>query len=62
MNRSIWIVIVSATLLTGGLYSLPKVVVSTQERKLIGGKDSTSTTTSEEESATSSPLIPIQLL
>lgn len=41
MNRSVWIVIVLATLLTGGLYSLPKVVVSTQDRKLVGGKDST---------------------
>lgn len=50
MNRSIWIVIVFATLLTGGLYSLPKVVVSTQERKLIGTKDSTSATAPEEES------------
>jgi tetratricopeptide (TPR) repeat protein len=41
MNRSIWIVILLGTLLTGGLYSLPKVVVSTQERKQIGEKDST---------------------
>ncbi|MFN8349277.1 MAG: tetratricopeptide repeat protein [Spirosomataceae bacterium] len=41
MNRSVWIVIVLATGLTGGLYSLPKVVVNTQERKLTAGKDST---------------------
>lgn len=45
MNRSILMVVVFATLLTGGLYSLPKVVVSTQERKLVGGKNSTEATT-----------------
>lgn len=48
MNRSVLMVIVFATLLTGGLYSLPKVVVSTQERKLVGGKDSAATTTETE--------------
>jgi tetratricopeptide (TPR) repeat protein len=41
MNRSVWIVILLATLLTGGLYSLPRIVVSTQERKQVGEKDST---------------------
>lgn len=49
MNRSVLIVIVLATLLTGGLYSLPKVVVSTQERKLVGGKDSTQAPVSKQE-------------
>jgi tetratricopeptide (TPR) repeat protein len=41
MNRSVWTVILLATLLTGGLYSFPRVVVSTQERKQVGEKDST---------------------
>ncbi|WP_028666020.1 tetratricopeptide repeat protein [Runella zeae] len=51
MNRSILIIIILATVLTGGLYSLPKVVVSSQERKLTQGQDSTGTqsTTSAEE-------------
>ena len=46
MNRSILLIIVFATVLTGGLYSLPKVVVNTKERKLVGAQEST--TTSEE--------------
>lgn len=37
MNRSILIVILLATLLIGGLYSLPKVVVKSREQKLSGG-------------------------
>lgn len=41
MNRSILLIIVFATVLTGGLYSLPKVVVNTKERKLVGAQDST---------------------
>lgn len=57
MNRSIWMVIVLATLVTGGLYSLPKIVVSTQDRKLVGGKDSTDTQSpaSKEDAAASTP-------
>lgn len=57
MNRSIWMVIVLATLVTGGLYSLPKIVVSTQNRKLVGGKDSTDTQSpaSKEDAAASTP-------
>jgi tetratricopeptide (TPR) repeat protein len=56
MNRSVWIVILLATGLTGGLYSLPKVVVNTQERKLTGGKDSTQSETpvADEKAGTSS--------
>lgn len=69
MNRSVGIVILLATLVTGGLYSLPKVVVSTQERKSVGEKDSTqaqSPASSEEASAStpsnahSTPLTPEQ--
>jgi len=55
MNRSIWIVIVLATLLMGGLYSLPKVVVSTQERKLVGAKDSTETAPTAPQEGTKAP-------
>lgn len=53
MNRSVWLIIVLATLLTGGLYSLPKVVVSTQDRKLAGGKDSTQVSSSKEDKVSS---------
>ena len=47
MNRSILLVIVFATVLTGGLYSLPKVVVNSKERKLVEGKESTKTNETE---------------
>ncbi|WP_428661068.1 tetratricopeptide repeat protein [Runella sp.] len=47
MNRSILIVILLASVLTGGLYSLPKVVVKSQDRKLSEGKDSTQASASE---------------
>lgn len=53
MNRSVWLIIVLATLLTGGLYSLPKVVVSTQDRKLTGEKDSTQMSSSKEDNVSS---------
>lgn len=54
MNRSILIVILLATLLTGGLYSLPKVVVKSREQKLSGGgKDSTQAPVSEQSEQTS---------
>lgn len=53
MSRSIWLVIVLATLLTGGLYSLPKVVVSTQDRKLAGEKDSTQVSSSKDDNGSS---------
>lgn len=53
MNRSVWLVIVLATLLTGGLYSLPKVVVSTQDRKLAGEKDSTQVSSSNDDNVSS---------
>lgn len=49
MNRSILIVILLATLLTGGLYSLPKVVVKSREQKLSGGgTDSTQVPATEQ--------------
>ncbi len=48
MNRSIWIVIILATFLTGGLYSLPKVVVKSQERNLTESKDSTQASVSKQ--------------
>jgi len=47
MNRSILLIIVFATVLTGGLYSLPKVVVNTKERKLVGAQESTKTNEAE---------------
>lgn len=47
MNRSILIVILLASVLTGGLYSLPKVVVKSRDRKLSEGKDSTQASASE---------------
>lgn len=54
MNRSILIVILLATLLTGGLYSLPKVVVKSREQKLSGGgKDSIQAPASEQSEQTS---------
>lgn len=54
MNRSILIVILLATVLTGGLYSLPKVVVKSREPKLSGGgTDSTQAPASEQAEKTS---------
>lgn len=57
MNRSILIVILLATLLTGGLYSLPKIVVKSREQKLSGGgRDSTQAPASEQvEQASTAP-------
>ncbi len=54
MNRSILIVILLATVLIGGLYSLPKVVVKSQERQLSEGKDSTQAPASGQTETTSS--------
>jgi tetratricopeptide (TPR) repeat protein len=44
MNRSVGVVIVLAVVLVGGLYSLPRTVVSSQERKLTQSKSDSSAT------------------
>ncbi|WP_234736585.1 tetratricopeptide repeat protein [Tellurirhabdus bombi] len=53
MNKSILLVIGVASLLTVGLYSLPKVVVSSQDRKLVS--DRTTTQAAMPDSAASLP-------
>lgn len=55
MNRSVGVVIALAVVLIGGLYSLPRTVVSSQERKLTQANvDSTTTTGKPSPSASSS--------
>ncbi|MFN4147636.1 MAG: tetratricopeptide repeat protein [Runella sp.] len=45
MNRTIWLVLVLAVLLTGVLYSLPKVLVSSKDRSIATLQDSTAAST-----------------